>query len=97
MRLYIAVDYALGVSVLERFEYLSRIEQRLPVRKGAFFVYIVFERDAGNEFHHEIFKVFFDRDGVDLDDIRMAEHGDRLRLVDEPFDGARVLGDVVFQ
>ena len=80
LRLYIAVDDALAVRMLQSFCNLNGEIQNLGRLENAFFLQILLERYAFNELHDDIFDIVAVAYVIHRNDIRMRKHRDGLRL-----------------
>jgi hypothetical protein len=80
VRLDITVDDAAVVGVAQGFGDLNHKMQRFPPAQCAFPLHILFERDAVNELHDDVFQLFGAGYVVYSHDIGMVEHGNRLAL-----------------
>ena len=76
----IPVNNAPAVGVLQRLGDLdAEMEGLLPVQH-AFFLHILLQRDSVDQFHHNIVRRLRGGNIVDGDDIRVAQHSNRLAL-----------------
>ena len=70
----------MGVRVLQRLADLRGVVQRLCGAEYTVLRHALFERLALAELHDNILRLAAVADIVDRDDIRLREHGDRVRL-----------------
>ena len=80
LRFDVPVDDAMGVRVLQRLADLRGVVQRLSGAEYAVLCHALLERLALDELHDDILRLSAVADIVDRDDIRLREHGDRVRL-----------------
>ena len=80
LRLDVPVDDAVGVRVLQRLADLRGVVQRLRGAEYTVLRHALFERLALDELHDNILRLAAVADIVDRNDIRLREHGDRVRL-----------------
>ena len=80
LRLDVPVDDAVGVRVLQRLADLRGVVQRLRGAEYTVLCHALLERLALDELHDNILRLAAVADIVDRDDIRLREHGDRVRL-----------------
>ena len=80
LRLNIPVDDAVGMRVLQRLADLRGVVQRLCGAEYTVLRHALLECFALNELHDDILRLAAVADIVNRDDIRLREHGDRVRL-----------------
>ena len=82
LRLYIAVDDALGVCVLQGAEHLcGKVYSLFPGQGTAALLEVFLQRNAVHILHHNVLQAIRHRDIVHLYDVRMAQDRDGLGLV----------------
>ena len=97
LRLYVAVDDALLVRVLQGLGYLDGKMQGLLPAEGALFLHVLHEGHALDELHDDIFHAIAVTDVVDGDYVGVREHGDSLRLRLEALSELLVICQLVAQ
>ena len=80
LRLNVPVDDAVGMRVLQRLADLRGVVQRLCGTEYTVLRHALLECFALNELHDDILRLAAVADIVNRDDIRLREHGDRVRL-----------------
>ena len=93
----VPVDNAPAVGVGEAVGNLQDEVQRLPPVHLTPALHILFQRDAVNQLHHNVFNALKGGHVVHGDDIGMAELGHRQGLVPEPAAELGVFRQVAFQ
>ena len=80
LRFDVPVDDAMGVRVLQCLADLRGVVQRLDGAEYTMLRHALLERLAFDKLHDDILRLPAVADIVDRDDIRLREHGDRVRL-----------------
>ena len=85
------------MGVVEGAQDLGRIADDLTQIQHLPVAHIVLERDAVHVFHDDVLDVFAHGYIIDVHNIRVGQHCDRLVFVDKPLDGRLIPGNLVLQ
>ena len=91
MRFDITVNNAAAVCMRKSTGNLAAEVQRFVPGKLALLLHILKKRDAVNQLHNDVFKRIAVADVIDSYDIRVRQHGNRMRLGTETAADAFIL------
>ena len=98
LRLYIAVNDALGVGVLQSAEHLGgKVYSLFPGQGAAALLKVLLQRDAVHILHHDVLQTVGYGDIVDFYDVGVIQDGNSLGLVFEAADQLLVIQEFLFQ
>ena len=97
MRLDVPVDNAPAVGVLQALGNLQGEMQGLLPVEDALFLHIFLQGNAVDELHDDVVRPVGGGNVIDLNDVRVAEHGHSLALRPEPAAELLIPGKFVFQ